>query len=89
MNPAVVVLTRGCNEVVINAGAGLTAAQVLALASPSSNVVSIWQFNNSLHAFQALYFNTAGAPTDIGSVGAGSQSVFYCVSGNTTVTTGF
>jgi hypothetical protein len=87
--PASTALTRGCNEVVINAGAGLTQAQVLALASPSSVVVSIWQFNNSLHAFQALYFNTAGAPTDISSVGGGSQSVFYCVSGSTNVTTGF
>jgi hypothetical protein len=86
---ATVTLTRGCNEVVINAGAGMTAQQVLALASPTSSVVSIWQFNNSLHAFQALYFNTAGAPTDISSIGAGSQSVFYCVSNTTSVTTGF
>jgi hypothetical protein len=87
--PASSSLTRGCNEVVINAGNGLTAAQVLALANPTSNVVSIWQFNNSLHAFQALYFNTTGAPTDISSVGGGSQSVFYCVSGSVTVTPGF
>jgi hypothetical protein len=87
--PASASLTRGCNEVVLNAGNGLTQAQVLALASPTANVVSIWQFNNSLHAFQALYFNTAGAPTDISSIGAGSQSVFYCVSNTTSVTTGF
>ena len=38
---------------------------------------------------EALYFSTAGAPTDISGVGGGSQSVFYCVSGTTTVTTGF
>jgi hypothetical protein len=87
--PASSSLTRGCNEVVVNAGNGMTSAQVLALANPTANVVSIWQFNNSLHAFQALYFNTAGAPTDISSIGAGSQSVFYCVSGSTAVTTGF
>jgi hypothetical protein len=87
--PASAQLTRGCNEVVLNAGNGMTSAQVLALANPTASVVSIWQFNNSLHAFQALYFNTSGAPTDISSIGAGSQSVFYCVSNSTSVTTGF
>jgi hypothetical protein len=87
--PANTTLSRGCNEVVVNANGGLTAQQVLALASTPGNVVSIWQYNNSLHAFQALYFSTSGAPTDISSVGAGSQSVFYCVSGPVTITTGF
>jgi hypothetical protein len=87
--PANTTLTRGCNEVVVNANGGLTAQQVLALASTPGNVVSIWQYNNSLHAFQALYFSTSGAPTDISSIGAGSQSVFYCVSGPVTITTGF
>jgi hypothetical protein len=48
-------------------------------------VLSIWQFSNSLHAFQALYFSTAGAPTDITSVGP-NQSIFICVSGAATFT---
>ena len=82
---ATVALSRGCNEVLTPASlvANATATQVLALVSPSSVVVSIWQFNNSLHAFQALYFNTAGAPTDISSVGP-NQSIFICVSGAAT-----
>ncbi|MHB8576390.1 MAG: hypothetical protein ACYDCQ_13775, partial [Dehalococcoidia bacterium] len=82
-----VALSRGCKEVITGPTTPLaaTATQVVALVSPSSAVVSIWQFNNSLHAFQALYFSTAGAPTDIASVGP-NQSIFICVSGAATFT---
>jgi len=86
---ATVALNRGCNEVLTpaNLAGNASATAVLALVSPSSVVVSIWQFNNSLHAFQALFFNTAGAPTDISSVGP-NQSIFICVSGAATFATG-
>jgi hypothetical protein len=86
---ATVALSRGCNEVLTpaNLAGNASATAVLALVSPSSVVVSIWQFNNSLHAFQALFFNTAGAPTDISSVGP-NQSIFICVSGAATFATG-
>ncbi|MHB8575868.1 MAG: hypothetical protein ACYDCQ_11130, partial [Dehalococcoidia bacterium] len=80
-------LSRGCNEVITGptTSAAASATVILGLVSPSSVVVSIWQFNNSLHAFQALYFSTAGAPTDISSVGP-NQSIFICVSGAATFT---
>jgi hypothetical protein len=92
-NAATVSLTRGCNEVILpgsllaTGAASITGANIVAAVQPAGVVVSIWQFNNSLHAFQALYFSTAGAPTDIASVAPGS-SVFICVSSTATFPTG-
>lgn len=82
-------LTRGCNEVITGPSvatapvSGSVSALVSNLVSPSSNVVSVWMFNNSLHAFQAGFFNVAGAPTDFSTVAPG-QSQFICVSGGAT-----
>ncbi len=84
-----VALTRGCNEVITGPSVatspvnGTVSGLVANLVSPSSNVVSVWMFNNSLHAFQAGYFNVQGAPTDFSSVTPG-QSLFICVSGAAT-----
>jgi hypothetical protein len=84
-------LTRGCNEVVTGPSvalapvSGSVSALVNNLVSPSGNVVSVWMFNNSLHAFQAGYFNPAG-PTDFSTIAPG-QSIFICVSGNASFNT--
>jgi hypothetical protein len=86
---ASVALTRGCNEVITGPSvatapvSGTVSGLVTNLVSPSSAVVSVWMFNNSLHAFQAGYFNVSGAPTDFNSVAPG-QSLFICVSGAAT-----
>jgi hypothetical protein len=86
---ASVALTRGCNEVITGPSVatapvnGTVSGLVTNLVSPSSNVVSVWMFNNSLHAFQAGYFNVSGAPTDFSAVAPG-QSLFICVSGAAT-----
>jgi len=79
--PITVNLTTGCNEVITPAAlaGGSNGAAVAALAS-GFNVMSIWVFNNATHTFQALFFATAGAPTDISAVGP-NQSVFICGTG--------
>jgi hypothetical protein len=81
------VLNTGCNEVITGPSLAVNAnsAAVLALVSSSFRVLSIWQYNNALHAFQALYFSTAGAPTDIASVGP-NESIFICGTGSGTFT---
>jgi hypothetical protein len=75
-------LSRGCNEVITgpSVAANTPVSTVAGLVQPAGIVVSIWQFNNSTHAFQAGYFNPAGAPTDFSTTGPG-QSLFICVSG--------
>jgi len=82
--PITTTLTTGCNEVITPASlaAGSNGAAVAALAT-NFNVMSIWVFNNATHTFQALYFSTTGAPTDISAVGPG-QSVFVCGTGSGT-----
>jgi hypothetical protein len=57
------------------------------LVQPNGIVVSVWMFNNSLHAFQAGYFNVAGAPVDFTTVGP-NQSLFICVSASGTFPAG-
>jgi hypothetical protein len=86
--PALRPLTRGCNEVITpaNTPVGASFASIAAQVSPASAVVSIWVFNNALHAFQAGFFSTAGAPTDVASTGP-NMSVFICVSGAATFPT--
>lgn len=76
-----VALSRGCNEVITpsNTAANTPIATIVGLVQPNGIVVSVWMFNNSLHAFQAGYFNVAGAPTDFSTVNA-NQSLFICVS---------
>jgi hypothetical protein len=80
--PLTTSLSRGCNEVITgpSVAANTPVSTVAGLVQPAGIVVSIWQFNNSTHAFQAGYFNPAGAPTDFSTTGPG-QSLFICVSG--------
>lgn len=82
-------LSRGCNEVITpaNLAANTPVATVVGTVSPGGIVVSAWQFNNSLHAFQAGFFAQAGAPTDFNTIGP-NQSLFLCVSGSGTFPTG-
>jgi hypothetical protein len=87
-----VTLTRGCNEVIINGGSGLTTSQlILAQVSPSSVVQSVWQYDPTTKSFLSVYFNpgVGGAPVDLSATGSGSQSIFICASGNATFNTGF
>jgi hypothetical protein len=87
--PNTVNLVRGCNEVITPASLAQNTpiATYLGTVAPSGVVVSIWQYNNAAQAFGALYFSTAGAPTNGTSVG-GNQSVFICASGGATVGNG-
>jgi len=84
-----VALSRGCNEVITpaNLAANTPVATVVGTVAPGGIVVSAWQFNNSLHAFQAGFFAQAGAPTDFSTIGP-SQSLFLCVSSSGTFPTG-
>jgi hypothetical protein len=84
-------LSRGCNQVVTPAStrAGSTFVSIVAMVQPGGIMQSAWEYSNVLHAFQAGYFALAGAPTDLTSLpGAGSQSLFLCVSGSGTFPTG-
>jgi hypothetical protein len=80
-------LSPGCNEVVLTQNEQTAGPATLAsLVQPSGIVVSIWQFSNTTHTMQAVYFSTPGAPTDSSSL-MGSQSAFVCVNGSGSVTT--
>lgn len=86
---ATVALSRGCNEVITaaNTAAGTPVSTIVGQVQPGGIVVSVWRFDNSLHAFQAGFFSTAGAPTDFSTTGP-SQSLFICVSASGTFPTG-
>jgi hypothetical protein len=87
--PASVTLNRGCNEEITPASLASNSpvSAVVNLVSPSSAVVSVWQYNNATQKFNALYFNNPQAPVDQTTV-SGSQSVFICVSSTATYSTG-
>jgi hypothetical protein len=77
-----IVLSRGCNSVVITSAIGTPVANIAALVSPANAVVSIWRFNNGTKLFQAGYFAEVNAPVDFsltssatGSVPAGGATV--------------
>jgi hypothetical protein len=87
--PNTVNLVRGCNEVITPASLAQNTpiATYVNSVTPSGVVVSVWQYNNATQSFNALFFSTAGAPTNGNSVG-GNQSVFICVSASATVGNG-
>lgn len=58
-------------------------ATVVALVKGNFTVTSVFKYNNARHAYDALYFNTAGAPVDATTVGPG-QSIFICGAGTGT-----
>jgi hypothetical protein len=77
-------LARGCNQVIVTSTNGTPIANIAALVSPTSAVVSIWRFNNGTKQFQAGFFSDPAAPTDFigsGLLGPGTQ-------GNATINSG-
>lgn len=82
-------LARGCDEFITPASlaANTPIATLVGTVTPSSAVVSVWQYNNATQSFNALYFSTPGAPVNGNAVGGG-QSVFICVSGPATIGNG-
>ncbi len=75
-------VSPGCNEVVIGNGVGAVtqATTIVTLVQPSGIVNSIWQYNNPLHVYLAIYFASPGAPVDA-TTAVANQSVFICVTG--------
>jgi hypothetical protein len=65
-----VVLSRGCNNVIITAPVGTPVANIAALVSPQNAVVSIWRFNNGTKLFNAGFFSDPNAPTDFALTGS-------------------
>jgi hypothetical protein len=59
-----IVLSRGCNSVVVTSPIGTPIANIAALVSPANAVVSIWRFSNSTKLFNAGFFSDPNAPTD-------------------------
>jgi hypothetical protein len=58
------VLSRGCNNVIVTSTVGTPIANIAALVTPQNAVVSIWRFSNSTKLFQAGFFSDPNAPTD-------------------------
>jgi hypothetical protein len=65
-----IVLSRGCNNVIITSQIGTPVANIAALVSPQNAVVSIWRFSNATKLFQAGFFSDPNAPTDFTLTGA-------------------
>jgi hypothetical protein len=63
-------LGRGCNQVIVTTTVGTPIANIAALVSPASAVVSIWRFSNATKQFQAGFFSDPAAPTDFATTGA-------------------
>ncbi len=76
-------LSPGCNQVITSSSltAGSPLSTIVNVVQPGGIVVSIWQFNNATHKFQAGYFSVSGAPVDFSTVGP-TQSLFVCVNSN-------
>jgi hypothetical protein len=64
-----IVLSRGCNSVVITSAIGTPVANIAALVSPANSVVSIWRFSNGTKLFNAGFFSDPNAPTDFALTG--------------------
>jgi len=63
------VLSRGCNNVIVTSYAGTPVANIAALVTPQNAVVSIWRFNNATKLFNAGFFSDPNAPTDFNLTG--------------------
>jgi hypothetical protein len=68
-------LSRGCNQMIVTAASATPIANIAALVSPQSAVVSIWRFNNATKQFQAGFFSDPAAPTDFVTTGGTSTAV--------------
>jgi hypothetical protein len=68
------VLSRGCNSVIITSYVGTPVANIAALVSPANAVVSIWRFNNGTKLFNAGFFSDPNAPVDFVTTGSTSTT---------------
>jgi hypothetical protein len=64
-----IILSRGCNNVIVTSQLGTPIANIAALVSPQNSVVSIWRFNNNTKLFNAGFFSDPNAPTDFATTG--------------------
>lgn len=67
-------LLRGCNQVIVTTTAGTPIANIVALVSPASAVVSVWRFANNTKQFQAGFFSDPNAPTDFATTGGANAA---------------
>jgi hypothetical protein len=81
-----IVLSRGCNNVIITSPVGTPVANIAALVSPQNAVVSIWRFSNATKLFQAGFFSDPNAPTDFTL--SGSLSTTTAPNASSTVISG-
>jgi parallel beta-helix repeat protein len=74
-----------CNYITVpsNVPPNTPAGQYLSLFQPSSNIFNAWLYNNSTHAFKALYFSNPSNPVDVGTISPG-DIVVLCLSDNVT-----
>lgn len=93
------ILSRGCNQMIVTAASGTPVSNIAGLVSPQAAVVSMWRFNNGTKQFQAGFFSDPAAPTDfvtfgatttanIGNLPAGTVTTPIVGGGNAVVTTG-
>lgn len=77
------VLSRGCNQVILNLPVGTILKGVPTLVDDPSKVTSIWRFDNQSKALKVGYFSDATAPVDYQSTIASPEAAFICVSATT------
>lgn len=77
-------VTRGCNVIVVAFGPGATPQQVVSAAANPGAVLSIWRFDNASQQYHGYF--VGGAPSDLTALQP-VDSVFVCVSADTTITT--
>ena len=65
-----IVVSRGCNSIVVTSPAGTAIASIAALVTPANAVVSVWRFDNGAKLFRAGFFAEAGAPVDFAATGS-------------------
>jgi len=74
-------LYQGCNSVIVQAPVGTVWPDIVAHFSDPTAVRVLWQYNNGLRRYQAVYFADADAPIDGYPVSVlPVQALFACVS---------
>lgn len=85
-------LLAGCTTVHLDAGSGLTLAQLLARISPAANVSTISIVTGSTSTGAFVYTNpnpgSPGPTPSSGVIGTGQQVVIICIVGNGTTISG-
>ncbi|MHB8577319.1 MAG: Ig-like domain-containing protein [Dehalococcoidia bacterium] len=81
-------LSAGCNQVTLQSNQNTAISSLAGLVSPGGSTAAVWKFDNTLKHFIAGYFSTPGSPTDFGVTGGGTESYFFCVVQQSTITSG-